>query len=109
LPSYKQSCIYCNKLISADSNACPYCGKRNPIILRCPKCKNPISKEEKYCSYCNLCLETTCPECGKVTFFGDYCDNCQGALTIICPNPKCRLEQPLLSDKCIKCGKKLRK
>jgi hypothetical protein len=28
-------------------------------------------------------------------------------LTIICPNKKCRTEQPPISEKCIKCGKPL--
>jgi RNA polymerase subunit RPABC4/transcription elongation factor Spt4 len=109
MAGYKHPCRYCGKLIPPESNVCPICGRRNPLSLRCPKCKSPIEKGWKSCSDCGLSLEIICPSCGKPTFFGDYCDVCDAPLTVICPNPKCRTEQPPLGDKCIKCHKPLKK
>ena len=108
MPGYKHPCNYCNELIETDSNVCPMCGKVNPLgPLRCPRCRNPIEKAFKKCSQCGLVLEVACPACAKISFFGDYCDHCAGRLTVICPNPKCKAEQPPLGDKCIKCNKPL--
>ena len=109
MPGYKHSCQYCGKLIEADSNTCPFCGKVNPLgLLRCPKCRNPIEKDWKKCGNCGLLLEVTCPKCGKTTFFGDYCEHCDARLVVVCPNPKCKNEQPPIGEKCIKCGKPLK-
>lgn len=110
MPGYKHSCKYCSKLIERDSNVCPFCSKVNPVgPLRCPKCRNPVQKNYKSCSNCGLSLEINCPKCGKITFFGDYCEHCDARLVVICQNPKCKTEQPPISDKCVKCGKLLKK
>ncbi|MDP4090714.1 MAG: hypothetical protein Q8930_15800 [Bacillota bacterium] len=107
MPSYKKPCLYCDRFISSDANVCPYCGRRNPIILRCPRCSNPIEKEYQNCDYCGLVLRTICPVCKKDTFFADYCEHCGASLKIMCPNPKCREEQFPFENKCKRCGKKL--
>lgn len=107
MPGYKLPCRYCGKVIPPESNVCPICGKANPIFLRCPKCRDLIEKGWANCPGCGLSLKITCPTCKSETFFGDYCEKCDFALTVVCPNPKCRLEQPPVSDKCIKCGKPL--
>ena len=109
MSGYKHTCRYCEKLIDADSNVCPFCSKINPIgSLRCPKCKNPIQKEWKQCNSCGLNLIIQCPKCEKITFFGDYCDFCKERLVVSCSNSKCNLEQPPISDKCVKCNKPLK-
>ena len=107
MPGYKLPCRYCGKVIPPESNICPICGKANPIFLRCPKCRDLIEKEWLNCPSCGLSLRVTCPTCKNETFFDDYCEKCDFALTVVCPNPKCRLEQPPLGNKCIKCGKPL--
>ena len=107
MPGYKKPCIYCDKLVPSDANVCPMCGKKNPLSLRCPKCRSPVKRGWKCCSSCGLTLEVRCLKCSRVTFFGDYCDHCEGELTVICQNPKCRVEQPPLENHCKKCGKPL--
>ena len=107
MPGYNLPCRYCGKVIPPESNVCPICGKANPIFLRCPKCKDIIKKGWANCPSCGLSLKITCPTCKSETFFGDYCEKCDFALTVVCPNPKCRFEQPPLENKCIKCGKPL--
>ena len=103
---YKHPCKYCGKLIPPDSAACPYCEKVNPLgPFRCPKCHEPIEKDWKVCSKCNLNLRIVCPYCGKVTFFGDHCQDCGARLLVTCPS--CGQEQPPLEDNCIKCDKPL--
>jgi hypothetical protein len=110
MPGYKHPCRYCDTLVSEDARVCPACGKINPVgTLRCPKCKSPVEKGWKKCSNCGLVLELTCAKCGKTTFFGDYCENCGSVLSVVCPNPKCKLEQPPIGDKCVKCGRPLKK
>jgi len=109
MPGYKHPCNYCGQLIENDAQFCPFCGKINPLgPLRCPKCRNPITKEYKICSNCGISLRIVCPRCGKETFFGDYCDNCDQRLVVVCSNPKCKTEQPPIGDVCIKCGKPLK-
>ena len=82
MSGYKKPCRYCSELVSSDANVCPQCGKVNPVgPLRCPKCRNPIQPAWKKCEDCGLELRTTCPQCGKSTFFGDYCEKCQARLT----------------------------
>ena len=109
MPGYKHQCNYCGKLIEKDANLCPYCGKVNPLgPMRCPKCRNPIQKDYIVCSNCGLNLKIICPFCGKETFFGDYCDNCNKRLLVICSDTKCKTEQPPLGNTCIKCGKPLK-
>jgi len=77
MPGYKLPCRYCDKLVPPDSAVCPFCAKVNPTgPLRCPKCRTPVQKDFKACSNCGLSLEVACPDCGKITFFGDYCQNC---------------------------------
>lgn len=99
---YKHPCKYCDKLIPPNSTVCPFCQKVNPLgPFRCPKCHEPIEREWNTCSRCSQNLKITCPYCQKITFFGDYCDNCGKRLLIICPN--CGQEQPPISDNCIKC------
>jgi hypothetical protein len=108
MPGYKHPCRFCNALISADSNVCPVCGRANPVVpIRCPKCRNPVEKGWKKCSNCGLSLEVTCPKCGKTTFFDDSCEFCNARLVVVCP--KCKLEQPPIGEKCIKCGKPLKR
>jgi len=108
MPGYKHPCRFCNALISADSNVCPACGRANPLgPIRCPKCRNPIEKGWKRCSNCGLSLEITCPKCGKTTFFDDSCEFCNARLVVVCP--KCKTEQPPIGEKCVKCGKPLKK
>ncbi|MFZ3054542.1 MAG: DUF5684 domain-containing protein [Minisyncoccales bacterium] len=103
---YKHLCKYCDKLIPPDSVVCPFCEKVNPLgPSRCPKCHEPIEKEWKVCSKCNLNLRIICPFCGKTTFFGEHCEDCGARLMVICPN--CNQEQPPLGDNCMKCGKSL--
>ncbi|MFA5771543.1 MAG: zinc ribbon domain-containing protein [Thermoplasmata archaeon] len=109
MPGYKHLCRYCDKLIPPDSNVCPLCGKINPHgELRCPKCRNPIQKDWKKCNHCGLSLEIACIKCGKITFFGDYCEHCNVRLAVVCPNKKCKTEQPPIGEKCLKCGKALK-
>ena len=109
MPGYKHPCRYCSQLIPPDSNACSLCGKVNPLgSLRCPKCCNPIAQDDKKCSCCRLSLEIACPKCNQSTFFGDYCEHCGERLLVICPNPKCKLEQPPVGETCKKCGKPLK-
>ena len=105
---YKHPCKYCGKLIPPNSTVCPFCGKINPLgPYRCPKCHEPVEKEWQACSHCGQNLRIVCPKCGKVTFFGDYCEDCGARLLVTCPH--CGQKQPPLSDKCIKCGKPLKK
>ena len=107
MPGYKIPCRYCGKVIPPESSVCPVCGKANPIFLRCPRCRDLIEKEWVSCPSCGLSLKVTCPKCKAETFFGDYCEKCSSPLTVVCPNPKCRFEQPPIGDKCIRCGKPL--
>jgi RNA polymerase subunit RPABC4/transcription elongation factor Spt4 len=110
MPGYQQPCRYCNQLVPPDSNACPSCGKINPLgPTRCPKCRSPIQEGWKKCSSCGLTLEVACPKCQKVTWFGDYCQYCEAQLFVVCPNKKCQTAQPPLGDKCVKCGKPLKR
>jgi len=105
---YKHPCKYCGELIPPDSTVCPFCGKSNPLgPMRCPKCHEPVEKEWLVCSKCGQNLRIVCPYCGKITFFGDQCEDCGARLIVKCPY--CGQEQPPLSDKCIKCGKSLKK
>lgn len=108
MAGYKHPCRYCDKLIPAESNVCPICGKNNPLSLHCPMCKASIEKGYKSCSSCGLSLEITCPKCGKLTFLDDYCEHCSAPLRVICQNPRCRVEQPIKGPKCIKCNKPLK-
>lgn len=109
MAGYKHPCRYCDKLIPPESKVCPFCGKVNPLgQFRCPKCRNPVQKDWKRCSNCGLSLEIICPVCGKETFFGDYCEQCDARLVVVCPDKKCREEQPPIGEKCIKCGKPLK-
>jgi ribosomal protein L40E len=88
-----------------DAADCPACGKVNPCgDPRCPKCRAPVKEGWKACAACGFRLEIACPKCAKPVFFGDYCSACGARLTVICPH--CGEEQPPVSDKCRKCGKK---
>jgi len=105
---YKHPCKYCGKLIPPNSTVCPFCGKENPLgPYRCPKCHEPVEKDWQTCSHCGQNLRIVCPFCGKITFFGDYCEDCGARLLVTCPH--CGQKQPPLSDKCIKCGQPLKK
>ncbi len=105
---YKHPCKYCEKFIPPNSTVCPLCGKANPLgPYRCPKCHEPVEKDWQTCSRCGQNLRIVCPKCGKVTFFGDYCEDCGARLLVTCPH--CGQEQPPLNDKCIKCGKLMEK
>ncbi|MFB3895664.1 MAG: zinc ribbon domain-containing protein [bacterium] len=107
MPGYKHPCKYCDKLVPEDANVCPYCGKKNPVgSFRCPKCRNPIQKDYVACSNCGVSLKINCPNCGKPTFFGEYCDQCNQELVVICK--KCKTVQPPISETCIKCKKPLK-
>lgn len=109
MTGYKQPCRYCGGLLSSGSRTCPLCGKVNPLgSQRCPKCRNPIKREWIACSNCGLSLKIDCPQCRKDTFFGDYCDECEARILIVCPNRKCKAEQPPISDKCVQCGKPIK-
>ncbi|MDD3718965.1 MAG: zinc ribbon domain-containing protein [Actinomycetota bacterium] len=109
MPGYKQPCRYCGGLISQGSNVCPLCGRVNPLgSPRCPRCRNPVQEGWVACSNCGLGLKITCPHCGRETFFGDYCQECDARLVVVCPHRKCGAEQPPLGDTCIKCGKAMR-
>lgn len=109
MPGYKHPCKYCDKLIPRDSNICPVCGRVNPLgSFRCPKCKNPVQQGYRNCDNCGLLLEVACPKCGKISWFGDYCEHCDARLAVICPNSKCRTEQPPVGGTCVKCGKPLK-
>jgi len=103
---YKHPCKYCGKLIPPNSTVCPFCGKANPLgPYRCPKCHEPVEKEWQVCPKCNQNLRIVCPFCGKITFFGDNCEDCGARLLVKCPH--CGQEQPPISDNCIKCGQPL--
>lgn len=105
---YKHPCKYCGKLIPPNSTVCPLCGKMNPLgPYRCPKCHEPVEKNWQVCSHCGQNLRIVCPKCGKITFFGDHCEDCSARLLVTCSY--CGQKQPPLSDKCIKCGKPLQK
>ena len=104
---YKHACKYCGKMVSPNPTVCPFCGKANPTgPFRCPKCHEPVEKDWKVCPKCNQELRIVCPFCGKVTFFGDHCDNCGKRLLVTCSH--CKQQQPPLGDNCIKCGKPLK-
>lgn len=104
---YKHACKYCDKLIPPNSSTCPFCEKINPLgPNRCPKCHEPVEKGWKVCAKCNQSLRIVCPFCGKVTFFGDHCEDCGKRLLVTCPN--CGQEQPPIGDNCIKCNKPLK-
>jgi len=108
MAGFKHPCRYCDKLVPPDSETCPLCGKVNPTgPLRCPKCRHPIEQGWAACVSCGLKLQTVCPECFTSTFFGDYCAACDARLVVVCPNPKCRFEQPPVGDLCFKCKKPL--
>ena len=108
MPGYMRPCRYCGKLVPPDSTACPFCGKVRPLEPpRCPQCRSSIESGWVRCAACGVSLRIKCPACSKETFFGDYCDVCQAPLLVICPNKKCRIEQPP-GSKCIKCGKVLK-
>jgi len=108
MPGYKQPCRHCGKLVDQESNLCPFCGKKNPIFLRCAQCKNPIQQGWKVCTNCGLNLEVKCPKCGQLTIFTDFCDYCGAGFTVICSGKRCKTEQPFIYEKCIKCNKKLK-
>jgi hypothetical protein len=76
--------------------------------MRCPICRYPLEEGAKVCGHCGILLWSICKSCGKETFLGDKCSNCGVPIVIICPNPKCKTEQPPTGKKCIKCGKPLR-
>lgn len=104
---YKHPCKYCGKLIPPNSIACPFCEKTNPLGPdRCPKCHEPIDRQWKVCAKCNQNLRIVCPFCGKITFFGDHCEDCSARLLVTCPN--CGQEQPPIGEDCIKCGGSLK-
>lgn len=108
MAGYKHPCRYCNALTSSDAVHCPSCGKMNPTgPLRCPRCRSPVRKRDVCCGHCGLNLHITCFHCQETTFFAHYCDACGEKLTVLCSNPKCRLEQPPVDGKCGKCGKPL--
>lgn len=108
MPGYMKPCRYCGQLVPPDSNACPACGKWNPVDeLRCPQCRSPIKEGWKACSHCGFALSVICPQCGKVTFFGDHCQFCQARLMVACP--KCGMEQPPVGNKCKKCGRPIKR
>jgi hypothetical protein len=108
MPGFMRPCRYCGKLVPPDSGACPYCGKVRPLESpRCPRCRSPIEAGWQKCAACGASLRIKCPGCGKETFFGDYCEACSAPLTTVCPNKKCKTEQPP-GEKCIKCGKPLK-
>lgn len=109
MAGYKQPCRYCDKLVPTDSNICPFCGRADPVgPLKCPKCRNTVEPGYKVCGHCGMSLQTTCPKCGKPTFFGSECEACGGKLTVVCPNPKCKFEQPPTGPNCARCGKPLK-
>ena len=109
MPGYKTPCRYCNALTPPDATVCPSCGKVNPVgPIRCPSCRSPIDRGSKNCSHCGLSLEVVCPSCGKKTFLENYCSHCDNMLVVVCMNPKCKTEQRIGSEKCIKCGKPLK-
>ena len=105
---YLQPCRYCKTLVEGNASFCPKCGKVNPAgPFRCPVCRNPIRKQFAMCSDCGLPLKVSCPKCGKETFLGDYCEQCEARLTVTCPDPKCGEDQPPGRNTCLKCGKPL--
>lgn len=106
---YKHACIYCNKLIEADSEFCPYCSSPDPFVLRCPMCRNPVEKDYVKCNKCGFDLYIKCPECGRKTFASIGCSHCNAEIMIKCPNPKCGLLQLKSNEKCIRCNKDLLK
>jgi Double zinc ribbon len=109
MASYKHPCKYCGKLIERDSNFCPFCAQENPLgPMRCPLCRNPVEDGAKICGHCGFSVWSVCKNCGKETFVGDNCKKCGALMTIVCPNPKCRIEQSPTNKKCIKCGELLR-
>jgi len=81
MPGYKHPCRYCNRLVAADCNVCPFCGKKSPVgPFRCPKCKSPVEDGFRACSHCGRSLTVACPGCGKETGFSAYCPDCGGVL-----------------------------
>lgn len=105
MSSYKKPCRYCGQLVPANANACPFCGKINPLASRCPKCRALTQSNWVTCSSCGLSLRIKCPNCGQDTFFGDYCDKCGGRLVVECG--KCHTIQAPISATCIKCKRPL--
>ncbi len=105
---YKIPCRYCEALVEKNAGMCPECGRVNPAgPTRCPVCRNPVRKQHVNCSHCGLSLKIACPKCKEETFLGDYCQHCDHRLVMVCPNPKCGVEQPLGRDICHACQKPL--
>ena len=109
MASYKQPCMYCGKFIQTDAVACPYCGAADPMALRCPVCREEIEKDYIKCPSCGFSLRLACPACGKTTFAGETCEFCGASLMIECQRKKCGQKQPYTMEKCIRCGKPIKK
>lgn len=107
MAEYKQQCRYCSKLIEGDSEFCPYCGKTDPFVLRCPMCRNPVKEDYMKCNKCGFTLRIICPACHKETFAGLNCTNCNAVLLVECKNKKCGYLQLATNEKCVRCNKKL--
>lgn len=108
MPGYMHPCRYCDELVAKDAKVCPFCGRANPTgPLRCPQCRSPVESNWSLCSNCGQQLQVACPSCGKKTPLENVCVHCKAALTVICPNKKCKHPQ-LPADVCIKCGKPLK-
>lgn len=104
---YKKPCIHCGRLLDADARACPGCGSRSPLALRCPACLREIQGADMICSGCGRSLAVACPHCGQQTHARDRCERCGKNLLVLCPNRRCGELQFFDLSKCTACGKRL--
>ncbi|MCL5960720.1 MAG: zinc ribbon domain-containing protein [Chloroflexi bacterium] len=100
MPAYKHPCPHCSQYILGDSKFCPFCGTRDPFVLRCPSCTHVLeSADFRVCPDCGASLK--CPDC-DVRLKTDWvaCVSC--GLPLRCP--RCREYLAPGSKSCQKCG-----
>lgn len=108
MATYKTPCIHCGRMLDPDASACPGCGSRSPLAIRCPSCRKEVSPKDVLCSGCRRSLRVACPHCGQPTFAGDRCERCGKTLLILCQNKRCGDLQFFDLARCTSCGKKLK-
>ena len=109
MAAFKKPCLRCGTFIEGDARICAGCGSRSPFGYRCPTCMKEIQREQALCTGCGRALRVACPSCGHLTFTDERCEKCGAALLVPCANPRCGELQFFQNEKCIACGKKMKK